>query len=544
MNNRIKRKPGIKKALEFLLTGINAGRFGTQLPSIRRLARSADVSFVTMWKAIGQLKMAGKIDLFPTGRLAVTNPAAGGDIIPPDTEGGMPGFDTVPEYPGALWLKLKAQIQKDILTGKFAPGDKLPFIKELQYRYDVSFTTLKKALESLEADDTIRARGKGYTVPSLISADHHDRIVAIGCGWEDAKIWSDHQDKLCFLLFESECIQKKIGFDIAVYFRQNGRLRYIHSATRQPYNLKGDAVLGIAYIVANLEVDPAEVLKELIAHDKPIAVLDMVGGWKIPDSLRRHPSVKFFTTTATPHPAKHIARYLLNLGHTRIGFFSPFHKAAWSQYRLEGVNEIYRKAGFPAGVTSFVLNAYAYQWEFIHHLENKEDIRSFFEQLEHGKNFRSNFSRKFGNIRYSISKYLTEQNCATGEIYQKMSPLFTKALGDKNITAWIAANDFAATLALDFLKAAGISVPRDLSVIGFDNSLDAMEYQLTSYDFNTAGIINAMIRYIISPTVFPLQNLIESEGAIIERLSTARIRDPMKIGGGMQTASAGNMEVV
>jgi DNA-binding LacI/PurR family transcriptional regulator/DNA-binding transcriptional regulator YhcF (GntR family) len=542
MNNRIKRKPGIKKALEFLLAGINAGRWGTQLPSIRRLARNADVSFVTMWKAIGQLKTMRKTDLSPTGRAAITSPAAEEDLFTFDK--GMQGFDTVPEYPGVLWLKLKAQIQKDIFTGKFAPGEKMPFIKELQYRYDVSFTTLKKALESLEADNTIRARGKGYAIPTLTSADHHDRIVAIGCGREDAKIWSDHQDKQCFFLFESECIQKKIGLDIAVYFHQNGRLRYIHSATRQPYNLKGDTVLGIAYIVANLEVDPAEVLKELIANDKPIAVLDIVGGWKMPDSLKHHPGIKFFTTTASTHPAKHIAKYLLNLGHTRIGFFSPFHRAAWSQYRLEGVNEIYRNAGFPAAVTSYVLNSYAYQWEFIHHLENKEDIRSFFEQNEKGKNFRSKFSRKFGNIGYSISKYLTEQNCATGEIYEKMSPLLTKALRERDITAWIFANDFAATLALDFLDAAGVSVPRDLSVIGFDNSLDAMEYQLTSYDFNTVGIINAMIRYIISPTVFPLQNPLEAEGAIIKRRSTARIRDPMKYSGSsIQTPVAGNKEV-
>ncbi len=292
MNNRIKRKPGIKKALEFLIAGINSGRFGAHLPSIRRLARSADVSFVTMWKAMGQLKSMREIDPFLTGRPTVTTPVvAAGDRYSFDK--GIAAADVVPEYPGALWLKLKAHLQKDILTGRFAPGELLPCIKELQYRYDASFATIKKTLESLEADDAIRARGKGYTVPPLSSANQNDRIVAIGCGWEDAKIWSDHQDKLSFRLLEAECIQKKIGLDIAVYFRQNGRLRYIHSATQRPYNLKSDVVLGIAYIVANLEVDPAEVLKELVANEKPIAVLDVVGGWTIPDSLRRHRTLDF-----------------------------------------------------------------------------------------------------------------------------------------------------------------------------------------------------------------------------------------------------------
>jgi DNA-binding transcriptional regulator YhcF (GntR family) len=514
--------------MENLRAGIDAGRFGTHFPSIRQLARNADVSFVTMWKALSQLKTIRGTDLHRTDGPACA-PAGSEDLSSLGARAAA--ADVRSEYPGSVWLKLKATIQKDILTGRFAPGETLPFLKELQYRYDVSFATLKKALESLEADDLIRAKGKGFVVPSLTSADRNDRIVAIGCGWEDAKIWSDHQDKLCFRLLEAECIQKKIGLDIAVYFHQNGRLRYIHSATRQPYNLKSDALLGIAYIVANLEIDPADILKELAACDKPIAVLDVVGGWKVPDSLRRHRSIRFFTVTASLHPARQIARYLLNLGHTRVGFFSPFHKGAWSQLRLDGVAETYRKAGFPAAVSSFVLNLYAYQWEFIDHFEKNEDIRAFFAQYETDK-FPLRFSRKFGTLRYSISKYLTEQNCATGEIYRKMSPLFARAIENRAITAWIFANDFAATLALDYLKTEKISVPRDLSVIGFDNSLDAMEYQLTSYDFNTTGIINAMIRYIISPSIFPMQNIIEAEGAIIERRSTARIREASALDAG------------
>ena len=156
MNNGIRRKPGIKKALEFLIDGIDSGRFGTPLPSIRRLARNADVSFVTMWKAIGQLREAGGIGPFSAGRPAIQGPAAGADLFSFDK--GMAGSDSDRDYPGALWLKLKAQIRKDILTGRFAPGEALPFIKELQYRYDVSFATIKKALESLESDDTIRSR--------------------------------------------------------------------------------------------------------------------------------------------------------------------------------------------------------------------------------------------------------------------------------------------------------------------------------------------------------------------------------------------------
>ena len=59
------------------------------------------------------------------------------------------------------------------------------------------------------------------------------------------------------------------------------------------------------------------------------------------------------------------------------------------------------------------------------------------------------------------------------------------------------ANDFSATIAIDYLKELNIRVLEDLSIISFDNTLDAMEYQLTSFDFNNQGIISIILRFIL-----------------------------------------------
>ena len=83
-----------------------------------------------------------------------------------------------------------------------------------------------------------------------------------------------------------------------------------------------------------------------------------------------------------------------------------------------------------------------------------------------------------------------------------MEPLFEKALQNKSITAWAMANDFSAAIAIDYLKGHSLRVPEDMSVISFDNTLDAMEYQLTSYDFNNQGIITLILRFILSPHTF------------------------------------------
>jgi len=135
----------------------------------------------------------------------------------------------------------------------------------------------------------------------------HDKsefpVVAIGCGWEDGKIWVDYQDKNYFRILESECIRLNIALDVVVYFRQNGRLCFIHSATRLPYRLTNDDILGIAYVVANLEINPEEVLRKLLPLKKPISVLDVVGGWKIPAFSNERRTVQFFTVTASIQPA-------------------------------------------------------------------------------------------------------------------------------------------------------------------------------------------------------------------------------------------------
>jgi DNA-binding LacI/PurR family transcriptional regulator len=89
------------------------------------------------------------------------------------------------------------------------------------------------------------------------------------------------------------------------------------------------------------------------------------------------------------------------------------------------------------------------------------------------------------------------------------------------------ANDFAATLAIDYLKEKNIRAPEHVSIIAFDNTLDAMEYQITTYDFNNNGIVTMMLRYVLAPSTIPANQrgkFIEVEGRLVVRRSTAPMR--------------------
>ena len=507
-----KRRPGIEKAVEFIARYGTSYPFGGKMPPIRTLARQAGVSFVTMWKAVRTVKESGGIKM----------------PQPAQTQNISSETAPSPQPFNLLWRKVHLRLKKDILSGRFVHSDFLPSYKELQYQYSVSFRTLKKVINELSNEGLIKPGRKGYIVPAFTMSDSNAKIVALGCGWEDGKIWADYQDRNYFRILESECMLNKISLDNVVYFRQNNHLRFIHSAARQPYSLVKDTILGIIYIIANLEVDPCDVLKELEVVKKPIAVLDVVGYFNnhaLPPGNR---FVRLFTTTASLSPAKLAAQYLLRLGHKHIAFISPFHKAEWSKLRYAVCSAIYNDAGYPSGVTPFVLDRFAYQWDYIKKPGNREDLQTLISQYaQWKKHAHAEFFKKFGNISYSISKYLTEWNCASGEIYQKMVPLFQKALRDTSITGWLMANDFAATLALDYLKEQNIRVPRDLSIMAFDNTLDAMEYQLSTYDFNNNGIVNMMLRYILSPSTIQAQDrekIIEVDGTIVVRRSTGPAR--------------------
>jgi DNA-binding transcriptional regulator YhcF (GntR family)/DNA-binding LacI/PurR family transcriptional regulator len=493
-----KQRPGIKHACEYL-SKIKQECGGEALPSIRSLAQLSGVSFVTMWKALRHLREKGDLVQGSGGNLIFASNNAH-DSIPVEKTHLIEFDASKTKSSGGAQQYITDKLYKDIITGRYTGAEKLPSCKELQQLYEVSFTTLKKSLAALVEQQILEQRTNGYYIPSLTGGTGNARIVAIGCGWKDGKIWVDYQDKNYFRAVESECIRMNIRLDVIVHYQDQGRLQFVHSASGKEYDLADRTILGYIFIVANLDSNPQEVLEKLVRLRRSVAVLDVIGGWKVPQCAQGNRLIQFFTTTASALPAKRVAQYLLSKGHRQIGFFSPFHRALWSQKRFSTISEMFVNAGFPEGVRPFVQANCAYQWDYLDKNDQQADLRSLIDQYSQWKKeAQGELFKKIGNIGYNIVKYMTEWNCASGEIYEKMKPLFETALGERSITAWVMANDFAATMAIDFLKEYSIRIPDDLSIISFDNTLDAMEYQLTSYDFNNHGIVTLILRFILAP---------------------------------------------
>ena len=65
-----------------------------------------------------------------------------------------------------LYLQVEADIKNRILSKQYMPGDKLPTENELSDQYNVSKITIRKAIQNLSDDMSIRSR---EGAPSSIS---------------------------------------------------------------------------------------------------------------------------------------------------------------------------------------------------------------------------------------------------------------------------------------------------------------------------------------------------------------------------------------
>lgn len=57
-----------------------------------------------------------------------------------------------------IYLQLMERIKTDIISGRYAPGDKLPSVRELAVEASVNPNTMQKALSELERDGLVFAK--------------------------------------------------------------------------------------------------------------------------------------------------------------------------------------------------------------------------------------------------------------------------------------------------------------------------------------------------------------------------------------------------
>ena len=520
-----RKSPGQKKAAGFLMQQIAEGRFqpGTVLPTIKVLAEAADVSLVTMWKAVGSLREQKILGGEKNGPITVIGTVDKDMKSDESARSLLQQSDSAAILAsGSPWQRIRQQIEKDILAGRIPVGQVLPSVKELKSRYQTSYKPLKKALLGLVEKGLLGPHKRGYYVAGFEQMDYSLKIVFLVQGPRRQRIdrmFGVFGEELARSV-ENGCKNARLKMEISLFeFSQSGIVLYdLETGKQKAYTAQNtEDVAGFAILEYDPNMDLASLTRHISICKRPVAIIDCAGCVNLPKENSLRIPVAVFPVVANYNAACMVARFLLGHGHKKVAYISPFHKASWSKIRYQALSDTYSLAGYPKGVSAFCINEH---WSAFNNpalLHSSERIK---DVLHDAAKRRLSVSSLFGD---SIS--LAIQRIYLGmEIYARLAVPMKNALSDKQITAVVCANDETAYYALDYMHAHKMKVPKKVSLIGFDNSSRAVSAGITSYNFNISSAIFRSIRFLLDNQSAPWRKkaiqVLPVEGDIVERDTT------------------------
>jgi DNA-binding LacI/PurR family transcriptional regulator len=108
-------------------------------------------------------------------------------------------------------------------------------------------------------------------------------------------------------------------------------------------------------------------------------------------------------------------------------------------------------------------------------------------------------NRPYDDIEGLYTGNVTMHYITSQFLKSHMESHFREALEDRSLTAWVGANDMVGLVALGYLRGSRIAVPSRISVVSFDDMIEAFGVGLSSYNFNVAAIVRCMFEHILSP---------------------------------------------
>jgi DNA-binding transcriptional regulator YhcF (GntR family) len=523
---------GIQKAVDYIKERLakQVWHNGERLPTISVLARSSDVSRMTMWKAVEILKKKGVVSGRKGGRIYAGN----GSMFPKaisSLESGSP------------WKAKRVLVEQDLLNGIFAPGKVLPTMGELQARYGVCYKTMRKILNALMADRVLIPDKKGFLVPGIGKRKAQTSVCLL---WEginlDGMRNRPFRERKIIESLESE--YSRSGIDLVLFGYDSGDPAVagrLQAVLEERGMIIGFIVRPLVYGDPRGLAKQAGLLHTLAMYKKPIAVLDELGLFELPRSLAANRFIRIFKIAGLS-AGQSVGRMLLSLGHRRVAFVSHYQRDAWSILRYQGLVNEYAKAGLENGVTPYTMESLNDEMRNILVLSGefapanlsplaRKIVDSKHDEIQRLRaNVKALASLSGANMNGPTLRFILEHGLdpLQGELAcLLLEPIFEKAAADRSCTAWVSANDDCAVYALDYLRSNGKRVPEEISVAGFDNDPLGFENGVTSFDFDFPNIVRHMMLFIARPlwgTRYAKSSSMEMPGSIIKRATTGARR--------------------
>ncbi|MBD3243977.1 MAG: GntR family transcriptional regulator [Chitinivibrionales bacterium] len=512
------RRPGGRRADTYLARRMREAT-GAQplLPPMRRMAAECGVSLVTMWRAVQRLKQTG----------AVSTPSGSGRVL-------VHGVGVIARAPLAAppparpprparafgWQAVRTRLLQDIVARRYPPGTRLPSRKELTNRYGCAHATLRKAVAALIDEGVLRTERRALHVVPASNRTGRSTIVLLCATSRLASLLRDTPWATeIWRSLERECLRHDLRLQVQdVNFPSEAPGRRCGTSRAARHR---DIPLGYCLYTMTLnETQLTAGLEWARASGLPVSVLDDSGL----AALERFPTdngrLRYHRATVSPHPGREVARHLLRLGHRRVAYFGTALLPAGRDARYSGLVDAFAEAGVPNAVTPYSLPLgtlcdLAFD-ELLDRIPRYQRLHDLLQALRDGLGA-AFLQRYSSSLRQDdafpiILRYLTDH----------FDPMMQNALGDDSVTAWVTYNDPIALVAHSFLRDRDVAMPARLSLVSFDDTVEALANGIASYDFNLRAVVAAMVEHLLRwprrPSDRPGDSpLVELPGFLVQR---------------------------
>lgn len=459
-----------------------------RLPTIRELAARAEVAPATMMRAVRQLR--------DEGLLAVSH----GRGIRTTGRGTGTRRSDAPVSHCSSPLKhetITDALRMEIRSHRYPPGALLPTRAELLERFGCSYRTLNRALAPLLETAEIEHARRGLRVPDTKALRRSGTILVVARGNSQGELFTGTAQTLERVrTLEQGCARHGVairripcGYEGAALARDGSTYPFARALSRAVVGVVplGAVVMSLGFAPET----PLGILPHFARRGLPVALL-IEGNFVERDvTPARTPLTRAFPMSWGAGCGMDVGRYLRQLGHEHIAYIDHPHTAVWSRARLDGLRRVYQGPG----LTLLHVTPPAPPRRGIDTHPLELCVGDALSRLGGGAPLPGRFStRAHRAVRETfgdIAKEYWYRQC--------LDTVLPAVLRREHITAWVAANDAVAVRCLELLHSYGVAVPERISVVGFDDNEDACRYKLTSYNFNGAAVVSAMIDHLLAP---------------------------------------------
>lgn len=466
------------------------------MPTIRELRSLTGYSHVTVWKAVRQLTERGVLRTVRGHAIRILPSSADTDRDQPVSSARR--VDPTPA-PTTAWSRLADDLERGLLIGTYPPGMELPSSKELAASYGMSARTIARALDSLRRRGLVQPHGRGYRPRELMRPLDANTVVLVQRAPVHAESAgsTDYRTHDFFRALEHECARAGLALKVASLpqLHEHGALpNRLDEYCREQWGVK--TVLGYLLRTVGMRQDQvADVLLSLAHTGKPGASLSETARIDHASLPHAGPLLTRFTMAHSARAGEDMGRYLLSLGHRNVAYLSASHGNAFSRNRLAGLRTVYARAGLTHAVKAFTTDRTRNEYRGEPDGQARASLNERVQRVvRHARTDDRQLARALADLRADITITLARE-----QVRSALLPLFNEAIAHTDLTAWVGATDVTALHCQAWLNARNVSTPERLSVVGFDDTVEASMARLTSYNFNIPAAVQAMVRQVVGP---------------------------------------------